>query len=435
MRAVARAGPLAVNARPFAHGPGTLAPPLLALALAGTLVAWALPAHLPGWRTIGIVSAWAGTGLLVASLMLMVREPRLARWLGGLEAMYRWHHRCGVGGYVLLLLHPLALAQDAWQEQPARAWQMLSPWAQEWPVRLGWVALLALMFGLAVTFAPRVGYRRWRGVHVLLGPAVLLALVHVLVLLGHEWLPWAAIAAAVAGFGWRVLVSDFGLRALPYRITAVGHPAAAMVETTLQPLAGAMNVTPGQFVLARFLDSARYHACGEYHPFTVSGIGADGSLRLTIKALGQCSSQIQSIAPDSLVRLQGPFGSFLDGPAARPRLWVAGGIGITPFIAALRQGPCAQPTTLVYLFRRAADAAFADELRGMAAADPALKLVAEATGDRPPDLEALLSPLAGVAGREVHVCGPPALVHALLPLLHRQGVRDEAIHHESFDFR
>jgi len=403
--------------------------------LATALVTWARPIDLPGWRATGIVSAWAGTGLLVASLLLMVREPRLARLLGGLEAMYRWHHRCGVVGFVLLLLHPLALAQDAWLEQPTRAWQMLAPWEQEWPVGLGWGALLALMLGLAVTFAPRVSYRRWRGVHVLLGPAVLLGLVHVLVLLGHALLPWAAIAAAALGLGWRLLVSDFGLQALPYRISTVGQPANAMVETTLRPLASPMAVAPGQFVLARFLDSARYHACGEYHPFTVSGIGADGSLRLTIKALGQCSSQIQSIAPDSLVRLQGPFGTFLEGRADRPRLWVAGGIGITPFVAALRQGPCAQPTTLVYLFRRATDAAFFDELHALASADPNLQLLAEATGDRAPDLEALLSQVQGLSEREVHVCGPAALVQALLPSLHQRGVRDGSIHHESFDFR
>lgn len=424
-----------MSTAPAARTAGPLGPPLLALVLATVLVAWARPVDLPPWRAVGIVSAWAGTALLVASLLFMVREPRLARLLGGLEAMYRWHHRCGVMGYVLLLLHPLALAQDAWREKPGRAWLLLSPWEQRWPVVLGWVALLALMLGLAITFAPRVGYRRWRAVHVLLGPAVLLGLVHVLVLFGHAGLPWAAVAAALAGLGWRLLVSDFGLRALPYRITAVGHPAEAMVEATLRPLASPMDVTPGQFVLARFLDSARYHACGEYHPFTVSGIGGDGSLRLTIKALGRCSSQIQSIAPGAVVRLQGPFGTFLDGPAGRPRLWVAGGIGITPFIAALRQGACAQPTALVYLFRHAADAAFIDELRGLASSDPRLQLVAEATGDGTPNLEALLAPLRDLAEREVHVCGPGALVRALLPVLHRHGVGDRSIHHESFDFR
>jgi predicted ferric reductase len=412
-----------------------LAPPALALGLMIAAFAWAWPVGLPVWRTTGIVCAWAGTGALVASLVLMIREPRLARTLGGLEAMYRWHHRAGVVGYVLLLMHPLALAQDAWQEAPARAWLSLAPWKQHWAVTLGWVALAGLMLGLAVTFAPRVGYRRWRGVHIALGPVVMLGLVHVLVLLGHDALVWAAIATATVGYGLRLAISDLGVQARPYRIATVSRPAAALVEVTLQPLAGAMAVAPGQFVLARFVDSDRYRACGEFHPFTVSGIDADGSLRLTIKALGRCSTQIQAIAPDSMVRLQGPFGSFLDPASGVPRLWVAGGIGITPFMAALRHGPCAVPTTLVYLYRRPGDAAFADELHALASSDPNLQLIAEATGDAPPDVAALLERVDGLAAREVHVCGPVALVQALLPELSHRGVGRDSIHHESFDFR
>ena len=61
---------------------------------------------LPGWgtgfwgggegtpmRTVGIVVGWVGCGLLLVSLLLMLREPRLAHWLGGLERMYHWHRR------------------------------------------------------------------------------------------------------------------------------------------------------------------------------------------------------------------------------------------------------------------------------------------------------------------------------------------------------
>lgn len=435
VRAAAGPGALVVSTPPIAHAPRALLPPLFALALAIALAAWAWPAERAGWRATGIVSAWAGTGLLVACLMLIVREPRLARLLGGLESMYRWHHRCGVAGYVLLLLHPLALALNAWQEQPARAWQLLVPWQQGWSPVIGWVALLALMLGLAVTFEPRVGPRRWRTVHVLLGPAVLLGLVHVTLLLGHALLPWAVVAAAAMLLGWRLLAADLGLQALPYRITALSRPAATMVEATLQPLASTMAVAPGQFVLARFLDSARYRSCGEFHPFTVSGIGANGTLRLTIKALGKCTSQVQSIAAGALVRLQGPFGAFLGERAGRPQLWVAGGIGITPFIAAIRLGPCVQPTALVYLYRHVTDAAFIDELRGMASSDPQLQLIAASTGDDAPELAALLMPIDGLAGREVYVCGPTALVGALLPVLRHRGVSDDSIHHESFDFR
>jgi hypothetical protein len=38
---------------------------------------WAFPHGLGVWRGWAILSGWLGTGLLLASLLLMVREPRL----------------------------------------------------------------------------------------------------------------------------------------------------------------------------------------------------------------------------------------------------------------------------------------------------------------------------------------------------------------------
>jgi hypothetical protein len=65
----------------------------------------------------------------------MLRELRLARWLGGLERMYRWHYRTGVVAYVLLLVHPLTLATDGWRPRSAGASPMGAPCAGIW----GWL--------------------------------------------------------------------------------------------------------------------------------------------------------------------------------------------------------------------------------------------------------------------------------------------------------
>ena len=151
----------------------------LALGVPLALVWWAFPEALPWWRSVAIVSGWAGTGLLLASLVLMVREPRIAGLMGGLETAYRWHHRSGMAAYLLLLVHPLALAADGQAESPARAWQILAPWAQSWPVWLGWAALVLLMIGLAATFALHLPYRRWRGLHLVLAAGVPVGLTHV----------------------------------------------------------------------------------------------------------------------------------------------------------------------------------------------------------------------------------------------------------------
>jgi hypothetical protein len=61
--------------------------PLLVLAATAGPVYWAFPEGLSPARSLGIVVGWAGCGLLLASLLLMLWETWLSRWLGGLERM------------------------------------------------------------------------------------------------------------------------------------------------------------------------------------------------------------------------------------------------------------------------------------------------------------------------------------------------------------
>jgi predicted ferric reductase len=424
-----------VTARPSSVLVRRFTASFVALAPSLAVVWWAFPENLPFWRSIAIIAAWAGCGLLVASLVLMVREPRIARLLGGLESMYRWHHRSGMLAYLLLLCHPLALALDGWMEAPRLAWQTLAPWAQSWPLWLGWAALLLLMFGLATTFAVHLSYRRWRVFHFALGLGVLLGLAHVYVLLGGANILLLLIVATALALGWRLIVSDLGVAAHPYRVMRVEHLSSGMIEALLVPCASVLAVSPGQFILAAFGDGPHYHGCGEYHPFTVSGIEADGGLRVGIKALGSCSQHIQSLESGVLVRLQGPFGIFLEESPSVPQLWVAGGIGITPFMAALRAHPRTQPTTLIYLFRSEAEAAFLDELTRLARIDPQFELLTYSSDKGLPDFPGLLAKISQIAAREVRICGPIPMVDALLPHLRQLGIAADAIHFERFDFR
>lgn len=411
-----------------------LAPALL-LAATGGPVAWAWPHGVDGWRGVGIVSAWVGSGALVASLALMVREPRWAAALGGLEHLYRWHHRSGVLGYLALLLHPLALAWGGRRESARVAWQVLAPWPNDAAVQVGWLALLALMAGMATTFAWRLRYRAWRGWHFVLGAGVVLALLHVALLLGNEPVLLVLAAAGSAALAWRIVRGDLGVAARPYRVAHVRQLTPQMIETTLEPLADAMPLHPGQFVLAAFGEGPHYAGCAEFHPFTVSSITARAGLALAIKALGPCTQHLQRLQPDTLVRLQGPFGDFLAETALAPQLWIAGGVGITPFIARLRQGPLAQPTHLVYAVRRREDAAFVDELEIHARRDPRLALHLQVDAAPQPDVASWLEPLADLREREVQLCGPPPLVQRVKAELARRGVALARIHSESFDFR
>jgi predicted ferric reductase len=408
--------------------------PLLAIAVPLGFMVWAYPHGLAPIRALGIVTGWLGCGLLLVSLLLMLREPRLAAWLGGLERMYRWHHTTGVAAYVLLLLHPLALAANNLSSSPKVAWQTLSPGTESWPVWAGWLSLLLLMAGLATAFDHRIRYGTWRWLHAILGIGVVLGLLH-LILLGIEEpvLPILAVAAAL--LGWRFVRGDLGLAARPYVVATARRLAERSVEIVIRPLGEPTAVTAGQFVLVAFDDGPTYRGCGEFHPFTLSAIAPGGELHLAIKALGDCTTQMLEIEPGVAARVIGGFGGFVDGRSKAPQFWIAGGIGVTPFAAMLHHGPLAQPVRLLYLFRTEADAAFLPELRAAAEADPNLTLHAVATGDTIPDLAPLLPEARRLAGVDCYLCGPPGLVAALRPLLAARGVTAQHIHYENFEFR
>ncbi len=206
--------------------------------LCTTAIVWfAFPADLSPPRTLGIVLGWTGIGLLLCSLLLMLRERRLADCLGGLERMYQWHHWCGIAAYAVLLAHPLALAADAWPAQPKVAWQTISPFAESWPVWSGWLSLLLLLAGLAATFECRLKYSVRRWLHTALGAAVLAGIAH-LFLLGVDAPEEPFLAAAVLLLGWRAVHEDLGLASSPYVVRFTRRVAADTVEIALRRQVG-----------------------------------------------------------------------------------------------------------------------------------------------------------------------------------------------------
>lgn len=408
--------------------------PLLSGLLIGLPLYWAFPDSLPPARMAAIVSGWLGAGLLLASLLTMIRETWLAEGFGGLERMYRWHHALGVLAYLALLAHPLALAADAWQEGPQQAWSALDPLQQSWPGWLGWAALLGLMIGLALALARRLPYGIWRMGHWLLALAVVGCIAH-LVSLGLTDVLLGMPLLALVFMAWRVVRSDGGLAASPYLVDHVAHPAPDTVEVRLKPLARPIGAEPGQFVLAAFGAGPNFKGCGEFHPYSVSGFRLDGQISVGIKALGDCTRHLQNLNAGVAVRVQGPFGHFLPLEDERPNIWLAGGIGITPFLARLRKGRLSTPTRLIYLYRDERDAAYLSELDELASHDPGLHLETRETGPVAPNLKAILPQASDLTGWHCYLCGPPGMLQAATAVLRARGVPDDHIHFELFDFR
>ena len=147
------------------------------------------------------------------------------------------------------------------------------------------------------------------------------------------------------------------------------------------------------------------------------------------------------------VRLEGPFGSLtLHNDRARAAVFIAGGIGITPFMSILRQAANdrqPQRLPLIYSNRRPEDAAFLAELQQLEQLNKGFRLVATMTemakSGRQWDGETRLidADLVKRVGGQLpapvyYLAGPPAMVEALRKTLNGAGIDDDDVRSEEF---
>lgn len=329
-----------------------------------------------------------------------------------------------------MLVHVWLVAASALPVSTAAAVNRLFPPPEHWTIWAGWGALISLVVFLAPTFKffGDPGYARWKRLHLLSAAALLLALAHALPLTGAHWPWWLLGALALGAYVWRKGLSRHFAR-LPYRVTAVDTLGPDMVELRLRPEQRGLQHAPAQFVYLAPEDPNLPDGRGEEHPFTLASAAGADELRIGIKALGDATRALQTITPDSRVRIEGPYGTFLQaGGHRRPALWIGAGIGITPFVSAARSlaasGRAAEvPVRLFYLVNNADKAHYAAELETLAAGIPGLELILHRRDhDGLLGRDFLARHCPDFPEREVWICGPPPLDRHLRRILKAHGV-------------
>jgi len=415
--------------------PGLLALPFITAMDWNSAGAWL---NLAG-RLTGI---W-GLSLLLVAAMLCCRVPGFDRPFGGLTKLWQLHHQLGACGFLLVLAHPLLLALGAVELslEVALATLFTPTAALLW----GWIALLALMIFMAPTFSffGEPEYQRWKWLHRLSGITVVFALVHTFML--NRTLPglwghviWGVFALlTLSAIAWRWVFSRWGGRQL-YRVSKVEQPANNVVELSLEPQQDLLRYEAGQFVYLTPHDESLANGLREEHPYTLSSSPEEPVLRIAIKALGDASLALQSIKTDTLVDIEGPYGGFFPRPekALEPELWIAGGIGITPFLARLRhytRHDTSLRATLIYCVQDESRELYGKEVASLMEFLPDSQLhFHHFYREGPLTLEFVARCCPDFVERSAYVCGPTPLLELSQLLLRRGGLPATRIVTEEF---
>ncbi len=187
---------------------------------------------------------------------------------------------------------------------------------------------------------------------------------------------------------------------------------------------------------------------GDYRTFSIVSAPSEAVVTFATRLRDTAFKRVlREMTLGTAIRLDGPFGSFtLHKNPAKPAVFLAGGIGITPFMSMIRDGFARGDDRCTYLFysnRRPEDAAFLDELMSLARRRSAFHLVATMAqmeksvhtwdGERGViDAAMLARHLPALNGPVYYSAGPPGMVAAMRDMLVKANVDEDDIRTEDF---
>jgi predicted ferric reductase len=415
------------------------------------LLTGSLPPSRDFWTEFSTAIGYAGLAIMGLQFGLTARFRYVTEpW--GEDVIYHFHRRISLLAVGLVVAHPLILFAVR-PELIALLNSIRAPWRARFAA-LSVYSLLALVVMALGRVKLKIKYETWHLTHILL-----------------------AIIAVTAGLlhmvGWSFYLTDTRKRALwigltvfwiglllyvriakpllllrrPYRVAEVRQERGCTSTLVMQPDGHpGFRFSPGQFAWLTVYGSPFKITA---HPFSVSSSAAvtDGRVEMTIRNLGDFTSEIHKVPVGKRVYLDGPYGAFTIGNPADMHVLIAGGIGITPMMSMIRtlaDRRDTRPIILLYGSENWESITFREELEALKA-DARLDLTViyvltnpsdDWTGERgfiTAELFKRHLPQP-YAGHEYFICGPDVMMDAIEKALGEIHVPMSKYHSERYSF-
>lgn len=210
----------------------------------------------------------------------------------------------------------------------------------------------------------------------------------------------------------------------------------------------------GQFIDITLLEQAAIDSEGPVRGFSLASAPHEPRLMIATRMRDTAFKRVlKNMALGAIAKIEGPFGDLvLHDDTTRPAVFLAGGIGITPFRSIAMQAAHEQLPHRIFLFyanRQPAEAPFLNELRSLEMRNVNYKFIPTMTDTRESDQAwgGERSSISGFmiakhlrAARPVlqtgapiyYIAGPSAMVEAQRAMLAKGGVGDDDLRIEEF---
>ncbi|HEX5838438.1 MAG TPA: ferric reductase-like transmembrane domain-containing protein [Anaerolineales bacterium] len=377
--------------------------------------------------------------LMSFALFLSTRPKWAEPYFGGLDKMYVTHRQLATAALLLIFVHVLTVPIS------------LSGWALG--NYLAVVAFVGIVSIALVSLAPRVAflnkltggtYEGWKNLKRFIGIFFILGFIHSLTIgdpldafIAINWVQLFFILGTIS-YLYTEVFGRFFKKYLPYKVEAVNHPNALTTEVTMRAKKEPIKrQRAGQFLFVRFPGEK---SLDESHPFTISSAPQEDVLRVTIKASGDFTRRLfDRLQPNMEAVVEGAYGMFDYRTGGQKQIWIAGGIGLTPFLSFIRamDSNLGHDVDFYYTVRHPEEALFVDEIRAAAERNPRLKphVRYSATEGSLRVEDIVRNTVGDIRNYHIYLCGPLPMIQAFERKFSDLGVPAENIHYEEFNFR
>lgn len=437
--------------------------------LAGLTALWLL-ANLPFPDELNVItirnlfvqcSGVIGMGVMSVAMVLAVRPVWLEPWFGGLDKSYRLHKWLGIAGLSAAIFHWVAVNAPKWSvslgliSAPERGGPPAGTGASDvatietflrglrGPAEgLGEKAFYVAVLLIALALIKRFPYRWFAKTHLFIAVAYLVLVFHSVVLMSFA--AWTQPVGIVTGLlllagtvsAVIVLTRQVGKRRKVEGTVEELHSFADMgaLETTIRLEDGWKGHKSGQFAFVTFDKKEGAH------PFTIASAwdSQDPCIMFITKGLGDYTDFLpEHVKTGAKATVEGPYGGFTFDDTAPRQIWVGGGIGITPFIARMKQLGRARGKQAVDLFHTTTHLAPKAREKLIADAKAAGVNLHILVDDQDGFLtgEKLRAAVPDWTSASVWFCGPAGFGQMLRRDLAAQGLPRGAFHQELFNMR
>lgn len=344
---------------------------IILLSMAITWIVWLFS------EPIREISPMTGYSQLLASFSLVAfafinfistRNKILDNLFDGLDKSYIYHKYLSIYALILVILHNVTIDIGKRTERALGIGGVRDPYAMFGSFSM--YLFIALIFIALV--AKKINYERWKVIHKIIIIPYIFGIYHYYGSATYAvfsfrpysvWLNIINLTGIVSAVYSIFFYERFSFK-YKYKVQKLERVANGTLEITGASLGNDMEFKPGQFAFLKVLHNGSKFLS---HPFTISQAHKKGEIQFTIKVLGDDTKVlVDNIKIGTEFSVSGPHGKFDYKSGSKKQIWIAGGIGVTPF-RSFAQSNIDENFSIdfFYAYNNEEEAAYMDELEAL----------------------------------------------------------------------